>query len=214
MWVRRARSTGETAARRQGPPHGSKLDAHAAFLLGLVTVTPHLTLAELQARLREERGASASIGTLWRFFAARGITYKKTAHAAEQDRADVAAAREAWFKAQPDLDPTKLVFLDATGAPTKMARLYGRCARGERLRAGILHGHWKTTTFVAGLRLSGFTAPMVLDGPMTGRWFLAYVEQVLCPTLQAGDVVIMDNLPAHKSAAMRTAITATGARRR
>ncbi len=137
---------------------------------------------------------------------------KKTAHAAEQDRADVAAAREAWFEAQPDLDPTKLVFLDETGASTKMARLYGRCARGERLRAGIPHGHWKTTTFVAGLRLSGFTAPMVLDGPMTGRWFLAYVEQILCPTLRAGDVVIMDNLPAHKSAAVRAAITATGAR--
>ena len=103
------------------------------------------------------------------------------------------------------------MFLDETGASTKMARLYGRCARGERLRAGIPHGHWKTTTFVAGLRLSGFTAPMVLDGPMTGRWFLAYVEQILCPTLRAGDVVIMDNLPAHKSAAVRAAITATGA---
>src|SRR3712207_4783010 len=77
VWVRRARITGETAARRQGPPRGSKLDAHAQFLLGLVAATPHLTLAELQARLREERGASASIGTLWRFFAVRGITYKK-----------------------------------------------------------------------------------------------------------------------------------------
>ena len=77
VWVRRARSTGETAARRQGPPRGSKLDAHAAFLLGLVAATPHLTLAELQVLLREERGASAGIGTLWRFFAVRGITYKK-----------------------------------------------------------------------------------------------------------------------------------------
>lgn len=77
VWVRRARCTGETAARRQGPPRGSKLDTHAAFLLGLVAATPHLTLAELQVLLREERGASASIGTLWRFFAVRGITYKK-----------------------------------------------------------------------------------------------------------------------------------------
>lgn len=92
-----------------------------------------------------------------------------------------------------------------------MARLHRRCARGERLCASIPHGHWKATIFIAGLRLSGFTAPMVLDGPMTGRWFLAYVEQILCPTLRAGDVVIMDKLPAHKSATVRAAITATGA---
>jgi transposase len=80
-----------------------------------------------------------------------------------------------------------------------MARLYGRCARGQRLQAGIPHGHWKTTTFVAGLRLSGLTAPMVLDGPMTGPWFVTSVEPILVPTLRAGDVVVMDNLPPHKS---------------
>ena len=103
------------------------------------------------------------------------------------------------------------MFIDETGASTKMARLYGRCARGQRLRVGIPHGHWKTTTFVAGLRLSGFTAPMVLDGPMTGPWFAAYVEQILVPTLRPGDVVILDNLPPHKSAAVRELVEATGA---
>lgn len=103
------------------------------------------------------------------------------------------------------------MFIDETGASTKMARLYGRCARGQRLRVGLPHGHWKTTTFVAGLRLSGFTAPMVLDGPMTGPWFAAYVEQVLVPTLRPGDVVILDNLPPHKSAAVRELVEATGA---
>ena len=87
---------------------------------------------------------------------------KKTAHAAEQDRPDVLAAREAWFDAQPDLDPERLVFIDETGATTKMARTRGRAPRGERLRAGAPHGHWKTTTFVGGLRLGGMTAPMVL----------------------------------------------------
>lgn len=75
----------------------------------------------------------------------------------------------------------------------------------------VPHGHWKTTTFVGALRLTGMTAPMVLDRAMTGAWFLAYVEQVLAPTLTPGDVVIMDNLPAHKSAAVRRAIEATGA---
>ena len=84
---------------------------------------------------------SAGIGTLWRFFAARAITFKKTAHAAEQDRADVVAAREAWFAGHLDLDPARLVFIDETGLSTKMARLRGRCTRGERLRSGIPHGH-------------------------------------------------------------------------
>lgn len=104
------------------------------------------------------------------------------------------------------------MFLDETGATTKMARRHGRARRGERLRASVPHGHWKTTTFIGGLRLSGMTAPMVLDGPMTAAWFLAYVEQVLVPTLAPGDIVILDNLAAHKSAAARDAIEATGAR--
>jgi transposase len=95
-----------------------------------------------------------------------------------------------------------------------MARLYGRAPRGQRLRAGVPHGHWKVTTFVGALRLTGMTAPMVLDGPMTGAWFLAYVEQVLAPTLRPGDVVVLDNLPAHKGVAVREAIEAAGARLR
>jgi transposase len=120
--------------------------------------------------------------------------------------------RQSWFEGQLDLDPERLVFVDETGATTKMARLRGRAPRGERCRAAIPHGHWKTTTFVAGLRLSGMTAPMVLDGPMNGPAFLAYVEQVLAPTLNPGDIVIMDNLAPHKSAAVRKAIEAAGAR--
>jgi transposase len=104
-----------------------------------------------------------------------------------------------------------LVFIDETGASTKMARRHGRAVRGERLRMSVPHGHWKTTTFVGALRLTGMTAPMVLDRAMTGAWFLAYVEQVLVPTLTPGDIVIMDNLPAHKSAAVRRAIEAVGA---
>jgi transposase len=92
-----------------------------------------------------------------------------------------------------------------------MARLRGRSKRGERCRAAVPHGHWKTTTFTAGLRLSGITAPMVIDGAMNGPAFLAYVEQVLVPTLSPGDIVVMDNLPAHKGAGVRTAIETAGA---
>jgi len=92
-----------------------------------------------------------------------------------------------------------------------MARLRGRAPRGERCRAPVPHGHWKTTTFTGALRLSGMTAPMVLDGAMNGAAFLAYVEQVLVPTLVPGDIVVMDNLPAHKPAAVRAAIARAGA---
>lgn len=94
-----------------------------------------------------------------------------------------------------------------------MARLRGRSPRGERCRAPVPHGHWKTTTFVGALRLSGMTAPMTLDGAMYGAAFLAWVEQVLAPTLKPGDIVVMDNLPAHKVAGVREAIEAAGATR-
>lgn len=92
-----------------------------------------------------------------------------------------------------------------------MARMYGRALRGERCRAAVPHGHWKTTTFVGALRLSGVTAPMTLDGAMNAAAFLAYVEQVLVPTLEPGDIVVLDNLPAHKPPAIAKAIEAVGA---
>lgn len=136
---------------------------------------------------------------------------KKTAHAAEQERPDVAAQRQAWLDAQPHLDPALLVFIDETGASTKMARLRGRARRGERCRAAVPHGHWKTTTFTGALRLEGMTAPMILDGPMNREAFEAYIEQVLVPTLRPGEIVVMDNLPAHKPASVRAAIEAAGA---
>jgi transposase len=119
--------------------------------------------------------------------------------------------RQAWRATQAELDPRRLVFIDETGASTKMARLCGRSLRGTRCLAATPHGHWKTTTFVGGLRLGGMTAPMVLDGAMDGPAFLAWIEQMLAPTLEPGDIVVMDNLPAHKPDAVRTAIEATGA---
>ena len=119
--------------------------------------------------------------------------------------------REDWFDGQFDLDPTRLVFIDETWASTAMARLRGRALKGERLRAGIPHGHWKTTTFVAGLRLTGMVAPMVLDGPINRDAFLTYVNQVLVPELTPGDIVVMDNLSSHKGAGAREAIEAAGA---
>ena len=137
---------------------------------------------------------------------------KKTAHATEQDRPDILTRREEWFDGQLDLDPERLVFIDGTWVSTNMARRHGRCRRGERLRSGVPHGHWKTTTLVAGLRRTGMVAPMVLDGPINRDAFVAYVRQVLVPGLSPGDIVIMDNLSSHKAPAARDAIEAAGAR--
>lgn len=121
------------------------------------------------------------------------------------------AAREAWFEGQSELDPERLIFIDESGLSTNMARLRGWAPKGERCRAAIPHGHWKTITFVGGLTLEGFVAPMLLDGPMDGECFVAWVEQMLAPTLQSGQLVVMDNLPAHKVAGVSQAIEARGA---
>lgn len=120
--------------------------------------------------------------------------------------------RQDWCDGQSELDPARLVFIDETWASTNMARRYGRAPRGERLRAGVPHGHWRTTTFVGGLRLTGMVAPMVLDGPINSQAFQAYIDQVLVPELRPGDIVVMDNLGSHKGAGVRQAIAAAGAR--
>jgi transposase len=103
------------------------------------------------------------------------------------------------------------VFIDETWAKTNMTRTHGRCAKGRRLVAKVPHGHWKTMTFVAALRCDAITAPVVLDQPINGEWFRAYVEQALVPTLKPGDVVVMDNLGSHKGQAVRQAIRKAGA---
>jgi len=136
---------------------------------------------------------------------------KKVLHAAEQQRPDVADRRTNWLFWRAALDYRRLVFLDETGADTKMARRFGRSWRGQRLVAHVPHGHWRTTTFVAGLRASGLAAPLVVDGPMNGSVFLAYVQQQLAPSLQPGDILILDNLSAHKVAGVREAVEAVGA---
>jgi transposase len=136
---------------------------------------------------------------------------KKVLTAAEQDRPDVAEQRAEWQLRQAGLDPERLVFIDETWAKTNMTRPRGRSLQGTRLLAKVPHGHWKTTTFLAALRTSGLTAPLVVDGAINGELFLAYVRQQLVPTLRAGDIVVMDNLASHKKAGVRAAIEAVGA---
>ena len=108
-------------------------------------------------------------------------------------------------------DPARLVFIDETGASTKMVRLRGRCHRSERLVGSVPHGHWKTISLVAGLRYDGIVAPFVIDGPINGRVFLTYIEECLAPTLNRDDIVIMDNLRTHKVAGVIEAIEAADA---
>jgi len=137
---------------------------------------------------------------------------KKILHASEQERPDVAAARQQWRQDQPGLDPARLVFIDETGTSTNMVRSRGRARRGTRLIGRVPHGHWKITTFVAGLRCGEIAAPFVIDRPMNSAIFLAYVTRCLVPALKPGDIVVMDNLKPHKAAGVREAIEAAGAK--
>lgn len=133
-------------------------------------------------------------------------------HASEQDRPDVARRRERWRRHQARVEASRLVFIDETWAKTNMSPLRGWARRGERLRAKVPHGRWRTLTFLAALRHDRLTAPCVIDGPINGESFLAYVEQVLVATLMPGDIVVMDNLGSHKGRAVRAAIRAAGAK--
>ncbi len=170
--MQRWRQTGSWQALPQGGYFGHKLSPYREQVEQILAGQRDLTLAEMVARLEAE-GISVSKSAVDRFLYHVGQLFKKALCAAEQDRVDVAAARAAWKEAQPGLDPEKLVFIDETGASTNMTRQRGRCPVGERLVCKTLWGHWKTTTFVGGLRANGMTAPLVLDGPMNGDIFLA-----------------------------------------
>lgn len=212
-WVRAFKATGTTRAQPKGGDQRShRIEAYRDVILDAVSAQVDITLVELADMLRQEHGLHVAPSTVWRFLDRHAMTVTKTAHASEQDRPDVVARRQAWFDAQPELDPQRLVFIDETGASTKMARLRGRAKRGQRCRSPVPHGHWKTTTFTGALRLNGMTAPMVIDGPMNRDAFHAYVRHVLTPTLRPGDIVVMDNLPAHKGGETRMMIEAAGAR--
>jgi transposase len=109
------------------------------------------------------------------------------------------------------LDPARLVFIDETAVSTNLVRLRGRAPRGVRLVGRVPLGQWKTITFVAALRHNKMTAPMVIEGAMTGEVFLAYVEQCLVPTLKRDDIVVVDNFAAHKVPAVKETIEKAGA---
>nr|WP_184522116.1 IS630 family transposase [Roseomonas pecuniae] len=210
--VRRVRQTGSTAPAKIGGYRKPLLAGQEEFLRELTASRKGITLAEIRVALIERGVAPVSLMTIWTMLKRLDQSHKKKSlRASEQDRPDVAADRRHWRVWQRYMDPERFVFLDETGAATNMVRRYGWGPRCERLVDAAPHGHWRTTTFIAGLRSTGLVAPLVLDGPMTGEAFLAYIGQFLAPTLSKGDVVVLDNLAAHKVAGVREAIRATGA---
>ena len=210
------RLRGSLVPKPVGGRRHAKLDPHRAFLLARLAEKNDITMPELAGELEAHCGAArgpipprSRAGS-----SAPAIAIKKTLLASECDRPDIRQAREQWTgERQPRmrLEPHRLIFLDETGTTTKMTRLRGRSLKGQRLRAKAPFGHWKTQTFIAGLRCSALTAPFVIDAPMDRRIFETYVETQLAPTLENGDIVIMDNLPAHKSKIAEKAIRDRGA---
>lgn len=139
------------------------------------------------------------------------LAQKKTLRATEQDRPDVKQRREHWRSRREGIDPRRFRFIDESGAKTNMVRMRGRCARGARLHASAPAGHWKTTTMLAAIGLDGVEAPWTLDGAMDSDAFLVYVERVLVPTLQGGEIVVLDNLSSHKHPGVVALIESAGA---
>jgi transposase len=208
----RRRKTGQTTALPQRCRVPRKLAGLHGKIEARVSARADATIAELRVWLSQTHKVSASTGLMWKTLATLKLTFKKKSRrAAEQDRPDVAPARAEWRVKQPGLMPGQLVFIDETWTKTTMTRLYGWAPCGKRLIEAVPHGHWKTSTFIGALRCDGLGATGVFNGAINGEMFLAYVEQVLVPTLKPGDVVIMDNLRCHKVAGVREAIEAAGA---
>jgi len=210
-WLRRFKDTGSVAPRQMGGHKPRAIRGEHETWLRERLRQGDFTLRGLVAELAE-RGLKVDYRSVWNFVHAEKLSFKKTVHASEQDRPDVARRRAQWIARQSWIEPARLVFIDETWTKTNMAPLRGWGPRGSRLRAKAPHGRWKTMTFLAALRHDRIDAPWLLDGPINGEKFRLYVDKVLVPTLKPGDIVVMDNLGSHKGAAVRRAIRSTGAK--
>jgi transposase len=208
-WLQRWRKSRSAAPKPRGGSV-SPLEEVAARVLTLVAEQQDLTLMETVAE-RAGGGFEPAAARSGVFSTATTSPLKKSLQAAERQRADVARARRRWIREQGMLDPARLVFIDETAVSTNMVRLRGRAPRGVRVVGDVPLGEWQTITFVAALRHNKMTAPMVIEGAMTGEIFRTYVEQCLVPALRRNDVVMIDNYRAHKVAGVREAIEKAGA---
>jgi hypothetical protein len=209
-WHQAWRGTGTFEAKSCGGSC-SPLDDYAEEILALVEEQDDRTLDEIVAAMRKYRipGAARRCSAFW---SVAVLHTKKALHASEQEREDVARARRRWIGEQGLLDSTHLVFIDEASVNTNLTRAYGRGLTGERVIGRVPFAAWKTLTFVAALRRESMTAaPMLIKGAMNREAFLAYVEQCLVPTVEHGDIVVMDNVPAHKVEGVQAAIETAGA---
>lgn len=207
--LRRRRETGDIGPKPHG---GGRLpaldDDQRQRLLELVRDQPDATLDELRRRL----AVDCSLAAICRALKALGITRKKKVlHAQQRDTPEVQKKRRSFRRQVAGVDPKHLVFVDETGANTAMTRTHGRAPAGERVH-GAVPGFWESVTLICGLRLSGVTAPLVFAGATDTATFQSYVERVLVPQLEPGDVVIWDNLQPHKAESVIRAVEAADAR--
>jgi transposase len=199
-WIRRLlqrrRATGSVAALPRGGARRVKLTPeHRDRLVVLVREQPDATLQELHGRL----GAPVHPCTLSRALARLKLTVKKKVlRAAEHDRPDVRRKRASFCSRARGVSADRFVFLDEVGTHTALTRLYGRAPRGQRLVDAVPQAHWRTTTLIAAVRCTGLLAPLVFEGATDEAAFRAYVEQALVPALRPGDIVVLDNLAAHR----------------
>lgn len=199
-------ATGDVTAHKSGGGPKLKLAAYDGALRVQVAQKADIALVELQAWLANDHAEKVSVGFLWARVRHLGLTLKKSRNALQSRTPRHRGSAPAMAGAAERMATAQLVFVDETGASTKMPRLYGRCPRGERLVAPVPWGHWKTTTFVGALRQDGLVAPCAFDGPINGGTFRAWVEQFLVLELKPDDIVILDNLSSHKVEGVRTAI--------
>jgi transposase len=211
-WARRVKQRWQelqlrNAIEQKHGRHRKLTEADRLQLANLVEQTPDATLKHLHEQLNKP----VSISTVVRALNDMRLTFKKkSVHASEQNRPDVKLKREEWEQCMPGLDLDKLVFFDEIGVNTKMARLHGRCTRSQRLISFVPAGHYSNSTLMSAMRLDGVVAPMLIDGPVNSETFAGYVEECLAPALEPGDILIIDNLPAHKSARVTTAVEGAG----
>ncbi|WP_456745091.1 IS630 family transposase [Bradyrhizobium sp. USDA 4354] len=210
-WMQRVEETGSVEPGQMGGHKPKAVSGDHAVWLSQRIKDGDFTIRGLVAELAG-RGLKVDYHSVWDFVHAEKLSFKKSVAAGERDRAEVARRRAQWAKYQGRVEAERLVFIDETWTRTDMAPLRGWAPRGSRLHAKVPHGRWKTMTFLAALRHDRIDAPWFIEGPIDGVSFRTYVEKVLLPTLQPGDIVVLDNLGSHRSKAVRQLIRSVGAK--
>jgi transposase len=216
-WAKKISAQRNRTGQAERVPHrpGRKLRAGAEAqrqVMDWVASQPDLTLAQLQARLQGEAGISLSLGRIWYLLKKLGLRLKKKSlHAVERDTEANRKRREEFAARIQSISPERLIFLDESGVTTSMTRLYARGTGGGRIHEATPGGHWKIMTILGAMSLNGMIATMTIEEPTDTDILLAYIEHLLYPVLKPGDVVVMDNLSAHKTPAVREWIEKAGA---